>query len=99
LVKVEGVKRELGFPFRSRIDIVANILREAVGGAKKTHIMYGCNLSFRQLQAYLDLLLNSGLLRIVSEEEKSNKLNLLETTIKGRAFLQAYHNLIALLAT
>ena len=78
--------------------IVANILREAVGGAKKTHIMYRCNLSFRQLQTYLDLLLNTGLL-IISEEEKSSKANLLETTIKGRAFLQAYCNLIDLLAT
>lgn len=98
MVKVEGVK-SLGFLHRSRMDILANILREAVGGAKKTHIMYRCNLSFRQLQTYLDLLLSTGLLRTISEEEKSSKLNLLETTIKGRAFLQAYHDLIALLAT
>jgi len=80
------------------MDIVANILREAVGGAKKTHIMYKCNLSFAQIQAYLELLLNTELLRTIPEEKKSSKINLLETTTKGRAFLQAYHNLIALLA-
>jgi len=98
LVKVERVKRELGLGFHSRMDIVANILCEAVGGAEKTNIMCGCNLSFRQLQTYLDLLLNTGLL-IISEEEKSSKASLLKTTIKGRAFLQAYCNLIDLLAT
>jgi len=98
LVKVEWVERELGFLHRSRMDIVANILREAVGGATKTRIMYRCNLSFRQLQAYLDLLLNTGLLRTIFEGEKGSNAAF-QTTIKGRAFLQAYRNLKALLAT
>jgi len=60
--------------------------------------MCRCNLSFGQLQTYLDLLLNTGLL-IISEKEKSSKANLSKTTIEGRAFLQAYCNLIDLLAT
>jgi len=78
------------------VDIIANILSEANEGAKKTHIMYKSNLSFRQLQAYLDFLLDRGLLTM-SEEGSEGNPNLLKTTAKGRAFLRAYRNLKALL--
>ena len=81
---------------RSQIDIVADVLRETVGGAKKTHIMYSCNLSFRQLQIYLRLLLDRGLLRKVSEEEKGKDPRFFKTTSKGRNLLRAYDRLKAL---
>jgi len=92
------VQRKLSFSHRGRIDIMANILREAVGGAKKTHIMYRCNLSFRQLQTYLDLLIDRKLLKKTSEEESGN-VSFYETTPKGRAFLEAYSNIKVLLNT
>jgi len=76
---------------------MANVLRVAVGGARKTHIMYKCNLSFRQLQVYLDLLVDRGLLRRVSERGKNEEAKLFETTKKGRAFLDAYRNIKVLL--
>jgi len=38
---------------RGRMDIMENILRVANPGAKKTRIMYRCNLSFKQLNVYL----------------------------------------------
>ncbi len=78
---------------RSQIDIVADVLRETVGGAKKTQIMYGCNLSFRQLQTYLSLLLDRGLLRKVSEEEKGRDPRFFKTTSKGKNLLRAYDRL------
>jgi len=78
---------------------MANVLRAALGGAKKTHIMYKCNLSFRQLHVYLDLLVDRGLLRRVSEGGKSEEANLFETTKKGRAFLAAYRNIKVLLVS
>jgi len=31
---------------RDSIDIVADILKASLGGAKKTQLMYNCNLSF-----------------------------------------------------
>jgi predicted transcriptional regulator len=37
---------------RVRMDMMENILRVTNEGAKKTHIMYRCNLSFKQLNAY-----------------------------------------------
>ena len=78
---------------RSQIDIVADVLLETVGGAKKTQIMYGCNLSFGQLQTYLSLLLERGLLRKVSEERKDGDSRFFKTTSKGKNLLQAYHRL------
>jgi len=77
---------------RSDIDIIASILNEAHKGARKTRIMYRCNLSHRQLQVYFKLLLGMGFL--VSHSDKdSSKLGLLKTTAKGLKFLDAYRTL------
>jgi predicted transcriptional regulator len=77
---------------------MANILLVSTGGAKKTHIMYKCNLSFRQLHAYLSLLMDRKLLRKI-EKRESSRQELYETTPKGREFLQAYKSIKALLST
>ena len=77
---------------RSEIDIMASILSEARKGARKTRIMYRCNLSHRQLQVYLKLLLDMRLLMSVSEEG-DRKTNYYETTTRGRNFLDAYGKL------
>ena len=74
---------------RSDIDIMASILNEAHKGARKTRIMYRCNLSHRQLQVYLKLLLGIGLL--VSHSD------LFKTTTKGLKFLDAYRTLKVLM--
>jgi len=92
------VGEKLSLLNRSRIDIIANILGVSGEGAKKTHIMYRCNLSFRQLHAYLNLLVDRKLLRKVVRKESSRQ-ELYETTSKGKAFLQAYKGIKALLGT
>jgi predicted transcriptional regulator len=74
---------------RSDVDIIASILGEARKGAKKTRIMYRCNLSHRQLQVYLKFLLDMKLLMSISEERES-KTNFYQSTTKGRNFLDAY---------
>lgn len=68
---------------------MANILGEARKGARKTRIMYNCNLSHRQLHAYLKLLLDMELL-----EPNSNGY---KATTKGLKFLDAYRTLKALM--
>ena len=75
----------LRFRKRSDIDIVASILNEARKGARKTRIMYRCNLSHIQLQVYLKLLLGMELLTFNPD--------LYETTAKGLEFLDAYRTL------
>ncbi len=88
------VEKKVGIVMhRSQMDIIADILRVSRGGARKTHIIYRCNLSPRQLEAYLDFLTNNGLLREISKLRNS----IFETTDKGTAFLQAYNGLKILL--
>ncbi|RLI21655.1 DUF4364 domain-containing protein [Candidatus Bathyarchaeota archaeon] len=83
---------------RDSLDIVADILKASLGGAKKTQLMYHCNLSFRQLESYLSLLLEKNLLkrRIV---EKSRPSILFEITEKGQEFLRNYKILKSLIST
>ena len=81
------------------MDIIADILHAAVDDVRKTHIMCRCNLSFRQLEAYLDLLLDRGLLTRVSEEVPSSNTGLFKVTDKGQALLQSYQSLKALLTS
>jgi len=72
---------------------VADVLDVADGGALKTHIMYGANLSFRQLENYLEFMTSRSLLEKITRTEKETY----ETTDKGKDFLQQYHEIKALL--
>jgi len=93
------VEKKLSLLHRSRVDIIADILRVAEEGAKKTHIMYKCNLSFRQLNVYLNFLAERGLLKpIPAKKGDRNNLNTYETTSRGRSFIQAYRNIRVLLS-
>lgn len=83
---------------RGRFDIIAHILNTSLNGAKKTQLMYKCNLSFKQLEIYLRLLLSKQLLNGKLSRE-SRELVVYTTTDKGRSFLQAYRTLNALLTT
>ena len=84
---------------RDRHDIMAEILTTAKDGKIKTHIMYKCNLSFKQLHVYLDYLIERKLLESVPAKtgEKSNS-TMYETTGKGRAFIRAYHSMRVILS-
>jgi predicted transcriptional regulator len=75
---------------RSSFDIIAEILNAAKNGAKKTRIMYSCGLSYRFVQKYLDLLLETELLSLGTYYQ---------TTDKGLGFLQKYQRMDLLLNT
>jgi predicted transcriptional regulator len=77
---------------RGRWDIMASVLRVARSPKSRTHIMYGANLSFRQLERYMGLLLDKGLLR-VSEEINSKAKQLYVITDLGLSFLETYRRL------
>ncbi|MCK4669213.1 hypothetical protein KAT21_03740 [Candidatus Bathyarchaeota archaeon] len=81
---------------RGRLDIVADILNASFGGARKTHLMYRCNLSFKQLKYYLELLLRIGLLHFADPSEGHNP-SFFAITDKGREFLEAYKGLKGLM--
>jgi predicted transcriptional regulator len=73
--------------YRSRTEIVSNILEAANGGATKTKIMYKGFLSYAQLKEYLAILVHNGLLEYNEREAKFN------TTSKGLKFLGIYTQL------
>ena len=70
--------------YRSRTDIVSQILEAANGGATKTRIMYKAYLSYAQLKEYLSVLTENGLL---DHEERELKY---KTTEKGIPFMSTY---------
>jgi predicted transcriptional regulator len=70
--------------YRSKLEIIADILNVASRNPKKTQIMYQANLSFRVLQRYLAELREASL---ICFQEESQCYTL---TLKGQQFLDAY---------
>jgi len=71
---------------RTRVEILASILKVAGEQTLKTHIMYKANLSHRQLEKYLNFLETNGMLARKSEDN----VTLFHVTEKGLEFLKDY---------
>jgi len=78
---------------RDRLLIIAEILAIAKDGSLKTQIMYRANLSFAQLNEYLNFLLKRELLKVNSD----NKKTFYKTTSKGFKYLENYEEISNLL--
>jgi len=72
---------------RSVVDIIECILEATIGGLEWVHVMHECSLTQNQLQAYQDLLLQEGLVKMVEPSLK------IQTTEKGLAFINDYNEL------
>jgi len=68
------------------------ILRTAVEGKIKTHIMYKAKLSYAQLNEYIQLLLNKGLLENVTIRQKRIDRKVYKTTHRGLEFIENFEN-------
>jgi predicted transcriptional regulator len=69
---------------RGRVDIAAAILKAARNRAVKTQLMYGAQVSFKQLDDYLKFLIECEMIRYFSDK------NQYETTETGVAFINSY---------
>lgn len=69
--------------YRSRLEIIADVLGVVRGGAKKTQIMYQANLSYRLLVRYLKDVIEIGLVKMEDG-------NTYELTQKGLDFLHEF---------
>jgi predicted transcriptional regulator len=78
---------------RDRHQIAVEILEAARGGAKKTHIMYKCKLSYTQIRQYLPLLIEKGLLENLSVAEKRAVTQLFRTSDSGRKLIEDFRTL------
>jgi predicted transcriptional regulator len=79
--------------YRSRTEIVGNILDAANGGATKTKIMYIAFLSYAQLKEYLTVLIENNLL------EYREGTRTFKTTEKGLNYLRMNNDIGELLQT
>ncbi len=70
---------------RDRHDIIADILKTAKEGKRKTYIMYKARLSHSQLKLYLELLNRSGMI-IYSD-------GVYRTTPKGLTFVREFESI------
>lgn len=78
---------QFAMKYRSRTDIVREILNAANGGATKTKIMYKAYLSYAQLKEYMEVLSESDLM------EYDPAHGTYKTTDKGFQFLRVYENM------
>lgn len=78
---------------RTRYNIYADILTLTKIRAKKTHIVYRCNLNFNLVNDCLKDLINRGMLIIVEH----NKRVEYETTEKGLEYLALFENVDTLM--
>ena len=79
--------------YRSRTEIVGNILDSANGGASKTKIMYKAYLSYNQLKEYLTILIENNLI------EYLDGTRTFKTTEKGLNYLKMHNEIGELLHT
>jgi len=71
------------------MDIIADILRAANEGTKKTKIIFRARINSEQSKKYLSLMVRKGLI----EAEKRGKYELYRVSEKGSKFLREYHEL------
>jgi predicted transcriptional regulator len=78
---------------RGEIEIMADILNLATEDVRKTRIMYAANLSFEQVERYLQYLVARGLIEKLIEQDRVAYRN----TETGRIFLEHFRNITHLL--
>lgn len=83
------------FVRRGRFEIANEILSLCHTPSQKTHILYKCNLSFEQLEKYLDYLISNNLLESFSKDGKV----FYRLTGNGRRFIKKYKRLNRFLGT
>ncbi|RLC92425.1 MAG: hypothetical protein DRI39_08320 [Chloroflexi bacterium] len=77
---------------RSNIEVIADILR--LGEAGKTEIMYSANMSYRQLQRYLQFLIERGFIEV---SKNGNPVVTYKVNKMGLRLLENIENLLGML--
>ena len=79
---------------RSNIEIIADMLRVGETGAGKTEIMYSTNMSYSQIQKYLNFLLTSG---FITKLEVGNPVITYQVTEAGLKLLTSIETVTEML--
>ena len=78
---------------RDRHDIIVEILKTAINGKVKTHIMYKARLSYTQINEYLPRLVEKGFLENQTVKKKRFYKKVFKTTPKGIKLLENFENM------
>jgi len=79
---------------RDRHDIIVEILKTALEGRIKTHIMYKAKLSYAQLNEYLPSLVANGFLENTTIKHKRNHTKrVFRTTTKGLRLIENFETM------
>jgi len=84
---------------RDRHDIIVEILKTALNGRVKTHIMYKARLSYAQLNDYLPQLVENGFLENLKIKRRRDYKRIFKTTQKGIKFIENFENMRSLWAS
>ncbi|MGB7637732.1 MAG: winged helix-turn-helix domain-containing protein [Nitrososphaeraceae archaeon] len=84
-----------GWSNRGWLEIIEFILSLCENGARKTHVMYRCNLNSKQINEYLNFLLECEMLGKIQEGPNS-KRHIYKTTELGKKFIGSYKQLAEL---
>jgi predicted transcriptional regulator len=84
-----------GWSNRGWLEIIEFILSMCENGARKTHVMYRCNLNSKQINEYLNFLLDCGMLEKIQERPISKRY-IFKTTELGKKFISRYKQLAEL---
>jgi predicted transcriptional regulator len=80
---------------RDQLSIIATIIDSAKSGSLKTKIMHNANLSFTQLNDYLNFMIDNGLIRQSTLNGRESYI----ATVKGILFAQMYRELLSMITT
>lgn len=83
---------------RDRHDIIVEILKTAIDGKIKTHIMYKAKLSYAQINEYLALLVSKGFVEPFTVKQRKIRRKLYRTTEKGMRLLANFESMADLWA-
>ena len=75
---------------RSRVEILYDIVSAGKPFSKKTHLMYRANLSYQQLDLYLDFILRNGLME---EKFLDDEGRIYVMTKKGEDFVKLFDDM------
>ena len=94
MIVSEAVSRKSVGQRRSNIEIIADMLRVGEHGAGKTEIMYSANMSYSQIEKYLNYLVSHGFIDKVKPEDS---VVCYRVTDSGRRLLKMIEGLVKML--
>jgi predicted transcriptional regulator len=87
--------KSTGWTNRGWLEIIEFILSMCESGARKTHVMYRCNLNSKQINQYLNFLYECGMLDR-AQEHRASRRYIYKTSELGKEAIRRHKHLVGL---